>query len=164
MTQANKEVIPFTGTAGTKSKKQSSTERIWGKDVCSHGYAGVPSILIRCQQRLGLNPTQMNIILQLLNYWHDPRRKPFPRKKELADRIGVTPKTIQNNIRALEVAGLIRREQQKTAAGDWGSNIYHLDGLVEKVKSFEPEFTKERDERKAKKEELETPKGKRKSS
>jgi DeoR/GlpR family transcriptional regulator of sugar metabolism len=70
---------------------------------------------------------QMNIIVQLLDYWFEPSRRPFPTKQDLAKRIGVTEKTIQNNVRELEKAGLIHRVQRKTAAGDWNSNIYNLD-------------------------------------
>ena len=147
-----------------KSRTTSSTERIWGKAVYSHGYAGIPSVLIQSQRRLGINSTQMNIIIQLINYWHEPTRKPFPRKKELAARIGVTEKTIQNNIRALETAGYIRREQRKTAAGDWNSNVYHLDGLIARVQALEPEFAAEKRKRKAAKEALSTPVGLRAST
>lgn len=138
-------------------KKTSSTETIWGKSVYRHGYTGIPTILMQAQRRLGLSSIQFNIIVQLLDYWFEPSRKPFPSKRELKDRIGVTDKTIQNNIRALEDAGLIRREQRKTAAGDWGSNIYHLDGLIAKVQTLEPEFAAEKKKRKDAKAALESP-------
>ena len=118
--------------------------------------------MIQAQRRLGINPTQMNIIVQLLDYWHEPTRKPFPSKAELAKRIGVTDKTIQNNVRALEKAGLIVREMRRTAAGDWNSNIYHLDGLVEKVRALEPEFAEEKRKRKEARAALKTPVGRRK--
>lgn len=36
------------------------------------------------------------------------------------------------------------REMRKTAAGDWNSNIYHLTGLVERVRKLEPEFAEAR--------------------
>ena len=126
-------------------RKTSSTERIWSKAVMGRGYTGVPSILIQAQSRLGVNSLQFNIIVQLLDYWRDPVRRPFPKKQDLAARIGVTEKTIQNNIRALEKAGLIRREYRRTAIGDWDSNIYHLDGLVERVRALEPDFAKVKD-------------------
>jgi predicted transcriptional regulator len=155
---ANAEVISFPKSA---TRNASSTEKIWGKAVCANGYAGVPSILIQAQRRLGINSTQMNIIVQLLDYWREPARKPFPSKKELANRIGVIPKTIQNNIRELEKAGLIQRQLRKTAAGDWNSNIYHLDGLVKKVQAMEPEFTAERRKRQQARAALETPAGRR---
>ncbi len=137
-------------------KKVSSTEKIWGKAVYSLGYTGIPSILIQGQRRLGITPTQMNIIIQLLDYWREPSRKPFPTK-----RLDVTAKTIQNNIRALEKAGLITRELRRTAAGDWNSNIYHLDGLVQKVQALEPDFSEARRKRKEAKANAETPAGRR---
>jgi hypothetical protein len=155
---AEAEVIEFPKEA---SKKASSTERIWGKAVYKHGYAGIPSILIQAQQRLGINSMQINIIVQLLDYWFEPSRKPFPMKKELATRIGVTEKTIQNNIRALELAGLIQRQMRRTAAGDWNSNIYDLDGLIAKVQDLEPEFAAEKKQRKEAKAALTTPVGRR---
>jgi DNA-binding transcriptional regulator YhcF (GntR family) len=88
-------------------------------------------------------------LAQLLDYWRDPSRAPFPSTKDLADRIGCKPKTIQTNIRELEKAGLVTREKRRTAAGDWNSNLYHLKGLVERVQKLEPEFA----EAKAKKRE-----------
>lgn len=153
---AEAEIISFPKPA---AKKPSSTERIWGKAVYGHGYAGIPSLLIQAQRRLGINPMQMNIIVQLLDYWHEPSRKPFPTKRDLAKRMDVTEKTIQNNMRALEKAGIVQREQRKTAAGDWNSNIYHLDGLVAKVQAMEPEFAAEKTRRRERKAALQTPKG-----
>lgn len=146
----------------TSAKGASSQERIWGKAVVRHGYAGIPSILIQAQSRLGITPLQMNIIIQLLDYWRDPDRRPFPSKKDLAGRINVTDKTIQNNIRALEKAGLIRRELRRTAAGDWNSNIYHLDGLVERIRKIEPDFAEAKEKRKEARRRAETPAGRRK--
>lgn len=150
------EIISFPNTA---AKKPSSTERIWGKAVYGHGYAGIPSILIQAQRRLGINAMQMNIIIQLLDYWHEPSRKPFPTKRDLAKRMDVTEKTIQNDMRALEKAGILQREMRKTAAGDWNSNIYHLDGLIAKVQALEPEFAAEKKQRRERKAALQTPKG-----
>ena len=124
-------------------------------------HTAIPSILIQAQSRLGITPLQMNIIMQLLDYWREPERRPFPTKKDIAGRIGVTDKTIQTNIRQLEQAGLIRREQRKTASGDWNSNIYHMDGLVERIAQLEPDFTKAREARREAKRRAETPKGRR---
>ena len=101
----------------------------------------------------------MNICIQLLDYWFDPERKPFPTKKELAQRIGCTEKTIQNNIRALEEANLVQRQQRRTAAGDWNSNIYDPSRLVAKVQALEPEFAQEKQQRAALKAQLQRPGG-----
>jgi DNA-binding transcriptional regulator YhcF (GntR family) len=139
-------VIPFqrpTTVAGTG--RISSQEAIWGKAVLSHGYTGIPSILIQAQVRLGLNPVKMNIIVQLLDYWREPTRRPFPSKRELAERIDVTEKTIQNNIRALEKAGLVQRIARYTRHRDPDSNVYNLDGLIKRVQDeIEPAFDEHR--------------------
>lgn len=147
MSETTNTVVDFPSAKPTR--KLSSTEGIWGKSVVSHGYAGVPAILIRSQGRMNLSPMQFNIIIQLLEYWYDASRPPFPTKKDMADRMGVTVRAIQNNIALLEKAGLIRREMRRTAAGDYDSNIYHLDGLIEKVCSLEPDFAREKDAKKA---------------
>ncbi len=131
------------------ARKPSSTEAIWGKPVAAHGYAGVPSVLIRAQGRLGLSPMQFSIVVQLLEYWHEPSRRPFPSKRDLAERMGVTEKAIQLNMAALEKNGLVRREKRRTPAGDWDSNIYHLDGLVQRIQALEPDFAREREAKKA---------------
>lgn len=137
-----------TKTTGTAPKrKKSSTERIFGRDVMQHGYTGVPNIMVRAQSRLGLNPAQFNILVQLLSYYMDPARPPFPTKRQLRDRTGLSDATLKKHMWALEQANFIRREQQVTRAGDFGSNIYHLDGLIGKLKKLVPDFDKEREER-----------------
>lgn len=133
----------------TKTGK-SSTERIFGKDVTKHGYVALPNILVRGQARLKLTTTQFNILAQLLSYWIDPKRPPFPSKKELAARMGLNPATVRINIAKLEERGLVRREQRKTLSGDWNSNVYHLDGLVDALKGMVPDFEEEKKVRAAK--------------
>lgn len=147
MTEPAANVVEF--PAAKPARKTPSTEAIWGKAVAGHGYAGVPAILIRVQGRLGLSPTQFNIVVQLLEYWRSPERRPFPSKRDLAERMGMSEKTIQTNMAALEKRGFIRRELRRTAAGDWDSNVYHLDGLVERVRGLEPDFAKEKAAREA---------------
>lgn len=127
--------------------KKSSTERIFGAKVLSHGYTALPNVLLRAQKRLGLSTTQFNIIAQLLSYWIDPVRPPFPSKRDLAGRMGITEQTLRINIKALEDQGLVVREQRITSAGDYGSNTYRLDGLVKKLKQLEPDFEEERKKR-----------------
>jgi predicted transcriptional regulator len=129
-------------------EKKSSTQRIFGTKVMDHGYTALPNILMRGQKRLGISTTQFNIVAQLMSYWFDPARPPFPSKRDLAQRMGITEQTLRINIKALEERGLVVREQWKTAAGDYGSNRYHLDGLVTALKKLEPDFDEERKERK----------------
>ncbi len=54
-----------------------------------------------------------------------------------------------------------RRELRKTAAGDWNSNIYHLDGLVERIRNLEPDFAEAKEEGREARRRAETPVGRR---
>jgi DNA-binding MarR family transcriptional regulator len=146
MATTSKNKIDSSRTEGAKPQK-SSTERIFGPKVLSHGYTGIPNILLRGQKRLGISATQFNIIAQLLSYWIDPNRPPFPSKRELAGRIGITEQTLRINVKALEKQELVVREQRVSAFGDFSSNTYRLDGLVKKLTELEPDFEEERKER-----------------
>lgn len=123
--------------------------------------------MVRTQARLGINPTQFNILVILLSYWFDPAKPPFPSKERIAKQIGCSASTVRRNTKELETAGLLKRRQNRTKAGDWGSNSYDLKGLVTKLKSFEPEFAKARELRKAAEaaeRKASTPKGRRKAA
>jgi len=125
----------------------SAFEKLWGKRIQNHGFAAIPTIMVRAQHRLGVNPTQFCILVQLLEYWRTKERAPFPTKQQLADRIGVSQSTIQLNMRELEKAGLVKRQGHRTSSGDWGANTYYLDGLVARLAALEPEFEEEKQKR-----------------
>lgn len=144
-------------TKKATAKSASSTELIFGSQVMTHGYTALPNVFVRSQKRLGISTTQFNIIVQLLSYWIDPKRPPFPSKRELASRIGITEQTLRINIKALEEQGLVERVPRVTSAGDYGSNTYKLDGLVKKLKKLAPDFDAERKERQEAKARTETP-------
>lgn len=158
MSAPNSTIVAFPATQAAPPR---NFEQLWGKAVQRHGYAAVPTIMLRSQRRLGVNPTQFCLLLQLIEHWRTRDKAPFPTKQQLADRIGVSQSTIQQNMRELEKAGLVRREGHKTASGDWGANTYHLDGLVAKLIEIEPEFEEEKQKRLAARRRVETPKGKR---
>lgn len=146
---ANTEATEDKKKQAVKRATKSSTERIFGAKVMEHGYTALPNILLRAQSRLGINPTQFNIIAQLMSYWFHPDKPPYPSKRELAQRVGITEQTLRINIKALEDQGLVMREQRFTAVGDYGSNRYLLDGLVKKLRQMEPDFAEERKEKQA---------------
>ena len=86
---------------------RKASERKFGKPVMELGFCIVPSLLIQAQARLGLEAQQMNILLHLLDMWWDKDSKPFPTKELIAERMGVSTKTVQRHIAAMESAGLV---------------------------------------------------------
>ena len=128
--------------ARKKREKQSASasEEKWGEGVMKLGYCIVPSLLLRAQQRLGLSPTQLAVLLQLCDHWWDAERKPYPGKKRLADRLGMSKRQLQRHVAALEAAGLVQRHERTASHGGKLSNSYDLSGLVERLKRLEPDF------------------------
>ena len=117
-----------------------ASQKIWGKEVIALGFCIVPSLLLRAQNRLGLNPTQLAIILQLCDFWWERDRKPYPGKAVLAERLGLSSRQVQRHIAELETAGLVNRVERRAAHGGKTTNMYDLDGLVARLKKLEPDF------------------------
>ena len=117
-----------------------ASEKKWGNEVIALGFCIVPSLLLRAQNRLGLSPTQLAILLQLCDFWWDRERKPYPSKAVLAEQLGLSPRQIQRHIADLETAGLVERVERRALHGGKLTNLYDLNGLVQHLKKLEPEF------------------------
>ena len=125
-----------------------SSEKKWGKAVCELGFSIVPSLIFRAQARLGLNATQLAVLLQLADYWWDQERHPYPSKTTLAERLQLGPRQVQRYIAELETAGFVQRIDRYAAHKGRLSNHYDLSGLVAKLKKLEPEFREAEDMKK----------------
>lgn len=134
-------VLPFRPLKATKA-----SERKWGKAVMGLGFCIVPSLLLRAQQRLKVNPTQLAVLMHLADHWWDVDRKPYPSKKTLGERLGLGPRQVQRYIAELEAAGLVKRIERTARHRGKLSNEYDLSGLVERLKELEPEFRKVEEE------------------
>lgn len=136
----------------SRKSNVSEADKKWGKKVNAYGFCIIPSILLQAQRRLNLNSTEMMVLLQIADHWWLADAKPYPGKAEIAFRLNITERQVQRIIAGLEKAGLVRREERTSQSRGRLSNYYHLDGLVAKLKEFEPEFTAIKEEsRKAQK-------------
>jgi predicted transcriptional regulator len=123
-----------------KKAKRSAADK-WSEDVMSRGFVIIPAILLRGQRRLGLTPTQLAILLQLIDWWSDANKHPWSKKGHLAQRIGIGERQLQRQIAELEKAGFVKRVPRITRHGK-GPNNYDLSGLVAKLKVLAPDFAK----------------------
>ncbi len=138
-------------------KATKASERKWGKAVMSLGFCIVPSLLLRAQRRLRLNPTQLAVLMHLADHWWDVDRKPFPSKKRLSDRLGIGPRQLQRHIAELERAGLVTRIGRTAPGRGKVSNVYDLAGLVKRLKELEPEVRAAEEQAKARQREVMRP-------
>jgi predicted transcriptional regulator len=124
-------------------------EKKWSKELMDAGWVAFPSILLEKQQAIGLSAVDVNIILHLASYWWTAENKPHPSKSTIAEAIGVTPRTVQRRIAAMEHAGLLRREERRISKEGSKTNLYHFDGLIKEAKPFALEKIAVRNKRKA---------------
>lgn len=164
MSDLAEESTPTAPTSGSGNVKKASTQK-WGAEVIKIGYSIVPSLLLRAQRRLGINPTQLAILMQIGDFWWDEGRKPFPRKEVLSERLGIKERQVQRHVAELEKAGLVRRISRfDSTTGARSSNYYDLSGLVSKLQELAPEFAKVDEENQKRRRDVERPMGRRKSS
>lgn len=103
--------------APTNSKPTNAIVQRWG-DAVSAGFTPVPNALLRAQAKLGINPTQMVVLLNILLHWWESERLPFPSTPAIAKRSGLSARTVQRCIRELERKDLLRRERGRPSVVD----------------------------------------------
>ena len=100
------------------------------------GFQVVPNVLFRAQQYLGLDSTDVVILLNLSLHWWGPYNLPFPSPALISQRMGVTRRTIERRLEALERKGFIKRlKPSAPAEGKPKVRKFELTGLVESWKS-----------------------------
>ncbi len=157
-------ILPLHGQSDKGQEDQTAFTRRWGKKVADHGYTMVPTALFRMQARLGLNPSQFLVLLQLLSHWFKDDSLPWPSKDTIATRLRIRPRQLQRILTDLEDADIIKRRARYRASGGQTSNAYDLSGLVRKLKTLEPEYKQMKAENEARRVEVETPIGRRRKA
>lgn len=146
MTDTNQDETTTDKVAPEKKSRKSPATQKWGAKVMDSGFCMLPSLLLRAQRRLHLNPTQLAVLIQIVDHWWDAGRKPYPSKKELSQRLGIGERQIQRYLTDLEDEGLIKRIPRYADHKGRMSNMYDLQGLVDKLTELEPDFREARNQ------------------
>ncbi len=117
--------------------KLRANEAKWGVELVEAGWTMIPSTILEHQETLGLDPVDMNILLQLARHWWRADNPPHPAIKTIAACIRKSASTVQRRITRLKEAGLIevehrfdeRHHGQKTS-------IYRFTGLIDEATKF----------------------------
>jgi hypothetical protein len=93
-------------------KQQDKTKivQIWG-DILDEGFTSVPNILLRYRSNLGIKPHHLALIIDIMSFKWDTEN-PFPSYSTLAQRAGVTERSIRKTIQELEEMNLLIRTQR----------------------------------------------------
>lgn len=131
----NDNVVPFPARDASRA-----SEKKWGKKVMERGFCIVPSLLFKAQARLKINAAQLAVLMHLADHWWEADRRPWPAKKTIADRLGLSPRQVQRYMAELEEMGYVKRIERRARHRGKLSNEYDLTGLVDRLKELEPEF------------------------
>lgn len=127
-----------------EDKQFNRNEKKWSKALMEPGWTVIPSVILERQHALGLDATDINIILQLARYWWSSDNPPYPSKRAIAECMGIHVTTVRRHIAAMEQAGFIRREERWDKNQGQVSNRYHFDGLIKEATPYAKEITAER--------------------
>jgi DNA-binding Lrp family transcriptional regulator len=134
----------------TNERLLRRNEEKWTAPLMDAGWTVLPSIILEKQRALGLDPIDVNILLQLARHWWYNDNLPHPSKTTLAECMGVDPSTVRRRIAQMERSGFIRRVTRYDAKhGGQTSNAYEFEGLITAATPFAVEAINTREERRA---------------
>ena len=105
----------------------------WGAAVegGETGYQALPDVLVKGQRELGLNATEMVVLVNILLHWWATDNLPHPRPSSIARRMDVTTRTVERAIHSLERKGLIKRLPSDPESDKPSVRRFDLSGLVD---------------------------------
>jgi hypothetical protein len=121
------------GTEGTAQIPAASAK--WG-DALEMGFVIVPGVLIRAQAKLGLDAVDLAVLLNILLHWWTPGDWPYPQPRVLANRIGVSTRTIERRLESLEKREFLVRLPPEKSADGLARRRIDLTLLVRRLKGF----------------------------
>jgi DNA-binding MarR family transcriptional regulator len=116
--------------AGQQKQGVRRNEQKWSPDLWGAGWIGIPNIIIEKQLELGLDATDVNVLLHLLRYWWHRDNLPHPSKKTIAQCMGVNPSTVRRHVAKMEKRGLLQRVGRMDEARGQKTNYYDFSGLI----------------------------------
>lgn len=115
--------------AGGETASGFQTAR-WGEAI-GEGFQILPNVLFRAQRHLGLDSSDVVILVNLAMHWWGPGALPYPSPAILANRMGLSKRTIERRFVRLQGLGYIER----LPAESDGKRRFELKGLVDKLES-----------------------------
>ena len=94
------------------------------------GFQQVPHVLLKNQFRFGLSPLDVLIVLNIGMHWWETTNLPYPTMERIAKRIGVSRRSVERRIKAMERRGVLKRLRYETNNKGKKIRRFDLSGLV----------------------------------
>jgi DNA-binding transcriptional ArsR family regulator len=109
----------------------------WGL-AAEAGYQVIPDVLIRAHQKLGLDALDVMIILNISMHWWAANDLPYPRVSVIAQRLDISPRTVQRRLDQLQERGMVERLAPERKGGRT-IRRFRLAGLVQGLEGLAAE-------------------------
>jgi hypothetical protein len=104
----------------------------WGSAL-NAGFLVIPSVLIRAQSQLALDALDCMILLNLNLHWWQKGSLPYPAPALIAQRMGVSRRTVERRLFRLQKAGWVKRLPAEGTNGQPKVRKYDLSGMVQRL-------------------------------
>ena len=142
--------MPQPQKKSTGTQKLRANEQKWGSALVDAGWTLIPSTILEQQQVLGLDPVDLNILLQLARHWWQKDNPPHPAIKTISECIGKSVSTVQRRLKQMESEGIIEIEHRYDKHGGQTSSNYYFTGLIEKGTELAREAIRDREQNRRK--------------
>lgn len=132
---------------GDALRRLYAAGQTWGEAQVL-GFQQVPHALLRNQFRLRLSPLDLLIILNITMFWWTADNRPYPTIERIAQRMGVSRRSVERRISYMEKRRLLKRMPFETNEKGKKIRRFDMSGLVDAVEGYarqEPAFTKRQD-------------------
>lgn len=127
--------------AQTSPPEDAQPTSKWG-DAAIAGWQALPDVLLKNQKTLGLSPTELVVLINVLSFWWYVDRPPYPRASTLAKRMDVNNRTVYRALDTLTKKRLIAKKPLVEANGvrrdtlDMQGLVAALSGLAKADPAF----------------------------
>jgi hypothetical protein len=119
---------------------KSSAETKWGPAIKGgpYGYQIIPDALVRHQHELGLDATDVVVILNICMHWweSEPKKLPHPRPVTIANRMGTSTRTVERHIARLEKMDILDWLPSQHRKNGPSIRKFNFDKLIQKLEAL----------------------------
>lgn len=105
------------------------------------GFQAVPDLVFKYQTELGLNATELVVLLNITMHRWSVDDRPFPSASTIAKRMGVSERTVQRSFRQLERLRLVERQKVPATRNQGKRTEFNLKPLVDRLNEIAPRDT-----------------------
>src|SRR5260370_25088840 len=106
-------------------------QRKWGKDMMEARFTIVPNVLLERMCALGLDSTDLVVLLHLVKHWWTKENLPHPGINSIAKMMNLHRRTVQRRLQKLtKQLKLVTAHPRRSRYGDNETNVYSFEGLV----------------------------------